>query len=164
MPRCASRLVVEDGRIVDAGVGLDGDTVVDASGQSVIPGLIDCHTHVGISHIDFWRHAETPFSYRVFETAANLAITLALGITTIRDAGGADLGVKQAVLDGLIPGPRMQIAINMLSQTGGHNDPWMASGQCLHTLFPVHAGSPPAVVDGPDEMRRVARAMIPATR
>jgi imidazolonepropionase-like amidohydrolase len=56
----------------------------------------------------------------------------------------------------------MQIAINMISQTGGHNDAWMASGQCLHTLFPVHAGSPPAVVDGPDEMRRVARAMLRA--
>jgi imidazolonepropionase-like amidohydrolase len=124
------------------GVGLDGDTVVDASGQSVIPGLIDCHTHVGISHIDFWRHAETPFSYRVFETAANLATTLALGITTIRDAGGADLGVKQAVLDGLIPGPRMQIAINMISQTAGTTTPGWPPGSASTPSSPSTPGAP----------------------
>ena len=155
-------IVVEAGRIVDVGVGLDGDQVIDVSGQSIIPGLIDCHTHMLLSHLDFWRLVETPFSYRFFEAARNLATTLRVGITTVRDAGGADLGVKQAVADGLIAGPRMQIAINMISQTGGHGDGWLASGGCVHTLFPVHPGSPPAVVDGPDEVRRVVRQLLRA--
>jgi imidazolonepropionase-like amidohydrolase len=155
-------IVIEGGRILDIGVGLDGDEVVDLSGQCVIPGLIDAHTHVLLSNIDFWQLLETPFSYRFFQAAQNLATTLRLGITTVRDAGGADLGVKQAVADGIIPGPRMQIAINMISQTGGHNDGWLASGGCFHFLFPVHPGSPAAVVDGPDEMRRVARQLLRA--
>jgi imidazolonepropionase-like amidohydrolase len=155
-------IVVEDGRIVDVGVGLDGDEMVDVSGRSIIPGLFDCHTHVLLSHVDFWRLLETPFSYRFYEAARNLLTTLRLGITTVRDAGGADLGVKQAVVDGLIAGPRMQIAINMISQTGGHADGWVPSGGCVHTLFPVHPGSPPAVVDGPDEVRRAVRQLIRA--
>jgi imidazolonepropionase-like amidohydrolase len=155
-------IVIQGGRIRDIGIGLDGDEMIDVSGQCVIPGLIDCHTHVLLSHIDFWKLLETPFSYRFFQAAQNLATTLRLGITTVRDAGGADLGVKQAVADRMIPGPRMQIAINMISQTGGHNDGWMASGGCFHFLFPVHPGSPEAVVDGPDEMRRVARQLLRA--
>lgn len=155
-------IVVEDGRILDIGVGLDGDQIIDVSGRSVIPGLFDCHTHVLLSHVDFWRLIETPFSYRFYEAARNLAITLRLGITSIRDAGGADLGVKRAVVDGLIPGPRMQIAINMISQTGGHADGWLASGGCVHTLFPVHPGSPPTVVDGPDEVRKAVRQLLRA--
>ncbi|MEW6475080.1 MAG: amidohydrolase family protein [Actinomycetota bacterium] len=155
-------IVVEDGRILDVGVGLDGDQIIDVSGRSVIPGLFDCHTHVLLSHVDFWRLIETPFSYRFYEAARNLATTLALGITSIRDAGGADLGVKQAVVDGLIPGPRMQIAINMISQTGGHADGWVASGGCVHTLFPVHPGSPPTVVDGPEEVRKAVRQLLRA--
>ena len=68
-----------------------------------------------------------PFSYAFYVAPANLRTTIALGITTVRDAGGADLGLKRAVEDGVIPGPRMQIAVTMLSQTGGHNDPWLPS-------------------------------------
>jgi imidazolonepropionase-like amidohydrolase len=155
-------IVVEDGRILDVGVGLDGDVIVDCSGHSVLPGLFDCHTHVLLSGVDFWHLLETPFSLRFYEAARNLEKTLQLGITTVRDAGGADLGVKEAVAQRLISGPRLQIAINMISQTGGHADGWMASGQCVTTLFPVHPGSPQAIVDGPDEMRKVARQLLRA--
>ena len=155
-------IVIEDGRILDVGVGLDGDTMIDCSGHSVIPGLFDCHTHVLLSGVDFWHLLETPFSLRFYEAARNLERTLQLGITSVRDAGGADLGVKEAVRQGFIPGPRLRIAINMISQTGGHADGWMASGQCVTTLFPVHPGSPAAIVDGPDEMRKVARQLLRA--
>ncbi len=56
----------------------------------------------------------------------------------------------------------MQIAINMISQTGGHADGWVASGGCVHTLFPVHPGSPPVVVDGPEEVRKAVRQLLRA--
>jgi imidazolonepropionase-like amidohydrolase len=152
-------VVVEDGRIVEIGTGLDADERVDLAGKAVLPGLFDCHTHVVVSTIDSMRNIQTPFSYRFFQAARNLAATLRIGITTVRDAGGADLGIKQAVADGLIPGPRMQISLSMITQTGGHGDPWTASGGELH-FFPRHPGVPDTRVDGPDEMRRVARTLI----
>jgi imidazolonepropionase-like amidohydrolase len=90
----------------------------------------------------------------------NLRRTLATGITTVRDAGGADLGVRQAVEDGLIAGPRMKIAISMLSQTGGHFDGWMACG--LDLSSPAHPGMPAGIVDGPHEVRRRVRQVLRA--
>jgi imidazolonepropionase-like amidohydrolase len=87
--------------------------------------------------------------------------TLATGITTVRDAGGADLGLKEAQRRGVVRGPRVQIAISLLSQTGGHGDPWEASG-CSTPIFMPHPGRPPGVVDGPDEARRKVRELIRA--
>src|SRR5918992_1725457 len=153
-------VVVEDGRIVEVGRGLDGDETVDVAGKSLLPGLFDCHTHVVVSSIDTMQLIQTPFSYRFFQAAANLEATLRIGITTVRDAGGADLGVKQAVEDGLIRGPRMQISLSMITQTGGHGDAWVASGQELHSFVPPHPGIPDTRVDGPDEMRRVVRQLV----
>ncbi len=156
-------LVVEDGLIVDVGSGLDGDERVDCSGRTLLPGLFDCHTHVMLDHIDLWRHVQTPFSYQFYVAMKNLDATLRTGITSVRDAGGADLGVKQAVEDGLIAGPRMQISIRMLSQTGGHGDDWYVSGAMVPTPFGIdHPGAPSGMVDGPDEMRRAVRALIRA--
>ncbi len=152
-------VVVEDGVISDVGRGLDGDREVDVSGRAILPGLFDCHVHVAISHVDMWRHMQTPFSLRFYEAERNLAATLRAGVTSIRDAGGADLGMKTAVQAGLIRGPRMQIAIKMLSQTGGHGDGTMPSGDCFH-LVPPYPGSPETIVDGADQMRRCVRELI----
>src|ERR687897_901339 len=135
-------VVVEDGRIVEIGRGLDGDESVDLAGKAVLPGLFDCHTHVVVSSIDTMRLIQTPFSLRFFQAAANLEATLRIGITTVRDAGGADLGVKQAVEDGLVPGPRMHISLSMLSQTGGHGDGRMAFGGSSRALPPKQPGVP----------------------
>ncbi len=162
-PPARADVVVEDGRIVDVGTGLDGDDAVDCTDRTLLPGLFDCHTHVMLDHIDLWRHVQTPFSYQFYVAARNLEKTLRIGITTVRDAGGADLGVKQAVEDGLVIGPRMRISIRMLTQTGGHGDDWYVSGAEVATPFGItHPGAPSGLVDGPDEMRRTVRAMIRA--
>jgi len=152
-------LVVEGDRIVDVGPGLDGDDSIDVSRRTLLPGLFDCHTHVVFSHIDLWKLMQQPFSYRFYEAEKNLRATLDIGITTVRDAGGADLGMKKALQDGLIAGPRMQISIRMLSQTGGHGDEWLPSG-AFAAMFVEYPGSPHALVDGPQEMRRKVRELI----
>jgi imidazolonepropionase-like amidohydrolase len=151
-------VAVDDGRIVDVGPGLDGDEPVDLAGRTLLPGLFDCHVHLVTSGVDLWKIANTPFSFRFFEAARDLRATLAAGITSVRDAGGADLGVKQALAEGLVEGPRMQLSLVMISQTGGHGDPWLVSGIEV-PLLPTHPGIPSGIVDGPDEMRRKVREL-----
>jgi imidazolonepropionase-like amidohydrolase len=155
-PLADADVVIEGERIVDVGVGLDGDEAVDASGYALLPGLFDCHVHVTVSRVGVLENLERPFSYQFFDAARNLERTLDRGITTVRDAGGADLGVKQAVEDGLVSGPRLRIAVSVLSQTGGHGDGWHPSGQWTHLII-AHAGVPDGIVDGPEEMRRKVR-------
>ena len=152
-------VVLEDGRVAEVGSGLDGDEAVDVSGRALLPGMFDCHTHVIFSHIDMWQLVQQPFSLMFYLAEQNLEATLRIGITTVRDAGGADLGIKTAVERGLINGPRMQISIKMLSQTGGHGDEWLPSGVEV-PMFPTYPGSPSGLVDGPEEMRRKVRELI----
>jgi imidazolonepropionase-like amidohydrolase len=154
----------EDGRIVDVGPGLDGDQAVAVTGKSLLPGLFDCHIHVTGRYEDFDETLmlHRPFSYRFFLYAGILRQVLALGITTIRDAAGADLGVKMAVDDGVLLGPRMQISVNMISMTGGHADPWLPSGG-VSTVFGLpFPGMPDGVSDGGEGVRAKVREMIRA--
>lgn len=153
-------VAVEGGRVVAVGTGLDGDVGVDCEGMTLLPGLFDCHVHVTSPGVDLLRGLNTPFSYQFFLAERHLGITLDRGITTVRDALGADLGVKQAVEDGLVRGPRMQISISAISQTGGHGDGWMCSG--VDTADPAHPGRPSGIVDGPEAMRRKVREVIRA--
>ena len=153
-------LVIEDGRIIDVGTGLDGDEAVDCAGKTLLPGLIDCHVHMMATQIDVMRRLQTPFSYNFYMSVRHLQTTLALGITTVRDAGGSDLGLKQAVADGVVPGPRMQVSITMISQTGGHGDTWMPCGAFIPSFFATHPGRPNNIVDGPHEMRRKVRELV----
>jgi imidazolonepropionase-like amidohydrolase len=150
-----------DGWIEEVGTGLDGDEVVEVSGLTLLPGLFDCHVHVLLGHVDVWRLLQTPFSYRFYDSVRNLEATLQAGITTVRDAGGADLGVKQALEEGIVRGPRVQISIAMLSQTGGHGDGWLPSGGRVQ-LLQEYPGVPSAIVDGPDEIRRKVRELVRA--
>jgi imidazolonepropionase-like amidohydrolase len=152
-------VVVENGRIVGVGSGLDGDESVELGGRTILPGLFDCHVHVTVSTIDSWAEVQQPFSRQFYEAGRNLLATLRTGITSIRDAGGADLGIKEAVTEGLIPGPRMQISLIMLTQTGGHGDDWYPSGAIVPFMI-EHPGRPSGLVDGPDEVRRKVRELV----
>lgn len=158
-PVTEADIAVEDGLIAEVGAGLDGDEQVDVSGSTLLPGLFDTHVHVMFGHIDLWRHLQTPFSYRFYDAIKNLDATIRLGITTVRDAGGADLGVKQAVEEGIVRGPRLQISLTMLSQTGGHGDGWMVSGG-TGDILPTYPGMPSQIVDGVEEARRKIRELV----
>ena len=155
-------VVIEDGRVLEVGTGLDGDENVDCSGRALLPGLFDCHVHLmGRYEDDELTIQHRPFSYAFYLAPANMLMTLRLGITTVREAGGTDAGVKKAVQDGLVPGPRMQIAIAMLSQTGGHNDPWLPSG-ALSADWAEYPGFPAGKCDGVDGVREKVREVIRA--
>ena len=160
-PAADGDLVLEGDRIAAIGTGLDADEQVDVSGMTLLPGLFDCHVHVTMSGVDLLRRLQRPFSYQFFEAAANLAATLDCGITTVRDAGGADLGIQRAIEDGLVEGPRMQISVTALSQTAGHGDGWLPSGFCAGMGVP-HPGRPSGIVDGPEEMRKRVREIARA--
>ena len=154
-------VVIDGDRIVDVGPGLDGDEAVDLVGRTLLPGMFDCHTHVVMEHFDYLRILIEPFSLQFFYAVKALRQTLDLGITTVRDAWGADAGVKAAVDRGLVDGPRMRITISMVAQTGGHADSWSMCGGMLPVL-PPHPGRPSGVVDGPDDLRRLVRELVRA--
>ena len=104
-PPAPGDVVVEDGTIVDVGAGLDGDEEVDLEGRTLLPGLFDCHVHFTMSgELDLVKLMMRPFSLRYFEAVANMEATLRTGITSVREAGGSDLGVKTAVAQGIGPG------------------------------------------------------------
>lgn len=131
------------------------------AGHTILPGLIDCHVHATMSGADSLRLMQEPFSYQFYAAQRNLARTLDLGITTVRDAGGADLGIQVATAEGLIDGPDLRLAISILGQTGGHTDGWNVHGDVAHIFVP-HPGRPAGIVDGPDEMRRRVRELVRA--
>ncbi|MEV0611587.1 amidohydrolase family protein [Polymorphospora rubra] len=156
-------VAVSGDRIVDVGTSLDGDDVVDCSEMSIVPGLFDCHVHVMVRDLNISRAEQEPFSLQYYEALRNLSLLLDQGITSARDAAGADLGVKRAIEQKLIEGPRLQIAIVMLSQTGGHSDLHLPSGgsRSMSMMMP-HPGRPRAVRDGVDDVRRGVREVLRA--
>lgn len=153
-------IVIEDGVFSDSGPG-PVDREIDLSGFTVAPGFFDCHVHVNRYAVDLMSRLEHPFSYQFYAAADNLSRTLDLGITTVRDAGGADLGTKTAQEDGMFRGSRLVISIAAIGPTGGHTDAWKVSGARAYHWMP-HPGRPLAMADGPDEMRRTARELMRA--
>ena len=163
-PITGGAVLVEGDRIKAIGTGIDApdDAVrIDADGGTILPGLIDAHVHLMFQFDDMRKMINTPFSYNFYQAALFMRRTIAAGITTVRDAGGADLGMKHAVADGLIVGPRMQISITALGITGGHTDGWLPSGMEFR-LFADYPGSPNGICDGIDGVRKKVREVLRA--
>lgn len=136
-------------------------TEIDAGGGYILPGLIDAHVHLTFEGIDIARDMAAPFSLRFYSSVEHMRRTLEAGITSVRDAGGADAGMKHAVETGVVPGPRMQISITPLSITGGHGDFWMLSGNEFR-IFQPHPGLPDGRCDGVDGVRLKVREVLRA--
>jgi imidazolonepropionase-like amidohydrolase len=98
---------------------------------------------------------------RFYKSIDNMRRTIEAGVTSVRDAGGADAGIKQAVEDGDVLGPRMQICVSVLTITGGHGDGWMLSGNEWE-LFPAYPGFPHGRVDGAEHVRQKVRQVLRA--
>ena len=157
-------IIIKGGRIVKVGRRKDivaprGATVIEADGRTILPGLIDCHVHLtGQWGYDLLRTLVTPPSLGLLYAVPNARATLEAGITTVRDAGGTPAAVKIAVERGLFPGPRMLVAVSLLSQTGGHGDSMMPCCMDLGQALPPDI--PYGVVDGVDEMRHKVREVL----
>lgn len=142
-------------RIAEVGLGLDGAERVDCAGGLLIPGLIDCHVHVA-----FPRPEPLPRSARILEAVPVLRGLLARGITTVRDAWGADAGVKHALREGWITGPDLLVSLRQLGPTGGLGDSWEPpAGAVDHYGDP---SLPDPLFDGPDAARAAVRRMVRA--
>lgn len=134
---------------------------IDAQGGAILPGLIDTHVHLLFEGVNIPKMMGTPFSLNFYNAIRHMRRTLDAGITSVRDAGGADVGMKQAVEQGVILGPRMQISITVLTTTGGHGDGWTLSGNEFN-LFPSYPGNPDGRCDGVEEVRKKVREVLRA--
>lgn len=143
----------------DLQLGTD-HTCLDASQYTITPGLIDCHGHVtilGINHEEIDR-MNGPSSLVYVEKILYTTLVNG-GVTTMRDIGGATYMMKRLVDEGVLLGPRLKIAICMLSTTGGHAD-FRGPDRChaqISKLFMEGPGRPSSIVDGPWECRKRVR-------
>jgi imidazolonepropionase-like amidohydrolase len=131
-------------------------------GGSILPGLIDTHVHFMLEYPDVLRSVLTPPSLRLLQAIPRMRATLEAGVTTVRDAAGSPAGLKMAVEQGIIAGPRMQVAISLISQTGGHGDGYYP---CCADLgfFGIHfTDVPNGVADGVEEIRKTTREILRA--
>jgi imidazolonepropionase-like amidohydrolase len=164
-PVDGATVVVEGERIKDVvrsgRVGPRRGTVetLDLRGRTLMPGLTDAHVHVcAVEGNTAEQHRYHPPSLIAAKTLRRIEQALQQGFTTVRDAGGADYGFREAVASGLYPGPRMLVSGRVLSQTGGHGDKrrraeWIEPVDCCLGMVGV-------IADGPHEVRKAAREQL----
>ncbi len=163
-PIAQAAVVWEDGRLVAAGprsaVRIPREAqVIEDHDWTILPGLMDLHVHLGMqAGVNFPRILMTPRALALLYAVPNCSATLRAGFTTVRDAGLTPAGVRLALERGLFPGPRLQVAVSILGQTGGHADPFMPCGVGLD--FGSGLDVPAGVVDGVDGMRRRVREVL----
>ncbi|CAM4247158.1 Peptidase M38 [Bordetella tumbae] len=156
-------VLVEDGlikEVSDKPISAASARVIDATGKTVMPGLIDLHGHVMATQLNLSSQGALPDALVMMRAVPIMAAMLRRGFTTLRDAGGAGWGLKCAVEENTIVGPRLFISGRALSQTGGHGDPRQRSDHLRPMSYCgccFRAGDIGRVVDGVDNLRRAVR-------
>jgi imidazolonepropionase-like amidohydrolase len=119
------QVLVEDGivrEVADRPITSDAAERIDLGGRTLMPGLIDAHIHVVLTEVNLRALSDAPLTLVSAKASASMRAMLMRGFTTLRDTGGADWGIKAAVEQGLFLGPRLFIAGQAISQTGGHGE------------------------------------------
>jgi len=157
-------IVVSDGRIAAAGTSAAvpaGARVVDLGDATLLPGLMDAHTHLSFESSLDWKQDQLDLLKKPITEQAIIATeyarrTLMAGFTTVRDVGSSDLidvGLRNAIDSGKVPGPRMLVAVNAIGSRGGHCDP---TGGFRPELL-KEPGPEQGVANGPDQVRAAVR-------
>src|SRR5262249_45974573 len=136
--------------------------IIDVSGMTILPGLIDCHDHMAMHGYDLARRwgIDEPQSTRTLRTAEVLQGTLGAGSTAVRDAAGLDTGFKRAIDEGLITGPRLVVSLCVVSPIGGIGDRVSPSG--FSCCVPNDPLLPDGVVNSLADVRPVVRRIVRA--
>ncbi|HEY9319789.1 MULTISPECIES: amidohydrolase family protein [Achromobacter] len=156
-------VLVEDGvikEVSDKPLSSASAQVIDAAGRTLMPGLIDLHVHVLATQLNLSTQGVLPDALVMMRAVPIMAAMLRRGFTTVRDAGGAGWGLKCAVNEGTVKGPRLFISGRAISQTGGHGDPRPRSDHLRPMSFCgccFRAGDIGRVADGIDDVRKAVR-------
>lgn len=162
-PTADGRLLVSEGRVEAVGTQEDLAVPADADHRSfagtAIPGLVDAHLHLwGARSMDPFEWLKRTDTHAAARATADLRELLAAGFTTVRDVGsGTGLGLRDAVDEGVIPGPRVYTSGLAISQTGGHGDSHFLPHQWVREEDPRGVST---LADGPAECRKEARKRV----
>jgi imidazolonepropionase-like amidohydrolase len=154
-------LAVEDGVIAYAGTKtaysfVEGETVIDISGRTLMPGIIDCHCHLGgTSFPDEDNWVLEPDIYKAIASVHQANAMLQHGITSVRDISVHGTHLRKAITAGIVDGPRIVPCWRGLSRTGGHGDAAGVPAELVRTSHPWGI-----VADGVDECRKITREIV----
>jgi imidazolonepropionase-like amidohydrolase len=162
------RIVIRGDRIEAIGEAAaipipDGAAVIDLKAATVLPGLIDCHVHLGSradSFDDILKFRRTPFQ-SAFAAVVNARTTLDAGFTTVRDLGSRPfiaVDLRETIAEGFLAGPRIVASGPAISMTGGHGDLNRYSPTVRVELYPLERDF--QIADGPDQVRQTVRAQV----
>jgi imidazolonepropionase-like amidohydrolase len=160
-------VVVSDGKIAAVGAGTAipaGAEVIELGDATLLPGFIDAHTHITMMHSDDWKQSkidglQKPIAEMALDASVNARVTLMAGFTTLRDVGSRDyldVGLRNAIRSGDVPGPRLLVAVHAIGATGGHCD---AEDGFRAGLFGKETGPEDGVINGADQARYAVRLM-----
>src|SRR5271154_521629 len=157
-------VVVSNGKILAVGATAAvpaGAEVIDLGDATLLPGFIDAHTHLTMQYREDYNKAlldelQKPIPEMAIDATVNARVTLLAGFTTVRDVGSEnylDVGLRNAIDEGIVPGPRMLVCVHAIGATGGH---------CDETGFPAGAlgkelGPEEGVINGADQARYAVR-------